>query len=110
MLLQRSMGMTTMGGWLRLAVDGNLARGEHLHGVVVAADATKKTIVSGMKSSVIQAPSTNFATSTTTTVTPVTNAPNPFTRALQPMRAAIFRQCITMPACESVNARNAPTA
>ena len=46
----------------------------------------KKTIVRGMKSSVIQAPSTNFATSTTTTVMPVTNAPSPLTSAL-------FSQC-----------------
>src|SRR5208283_790269 len=64
-----------------------------------------------MNSSVNHAPSTNFATSTTTTVTPVTNAPNPFTSAYFLQCGALaFHQCRTIPACESVNARNAPTA
>src|SRR2546423_13696802 len=43
-------------------------------------------IKTGMKMTVIQAPSANFATRTTMTVTPVTIPPRPFTRAL-------FRQC-----------------
>jgi len=42
---------------------------------------------------------------------PVTVAPSPFTNALfTQCGPRFFRQCITMPACESVNARNAPTA
>jgi len=63
MLLQRSWEYTAMGGWLRIRrVDGNPGKGEELYRMVVAADRAEKTIVDGMKSSVIQAPSTNFAT------------------------------------------------
>src|SRR3989441_340906 len=55
-----------------------------------------------MKSSVIQAPSTNFATSTTTTGMPVTSAPTPLTSALfRQCGPRFFRQCMTSPDCES---------
>ena len=60
---------------------------------------------------VIQAPSANFATRTTMTVMPVTNPPRPLTRALfSQCGPRFFRQCATMPNCESVKARKAPTA
>ena len=58
-----------------------------------------------------QAPSRNLETSTTTSVTPVQTAPAALIaidfRACGPPSR---HQCATIPACESVNARNAPTA
>ena len=64
-----------------------------------------------MKISVIHAPSANFATSTTITVIAVTKPPKPLTSALlNQCGPRFFRQCITMPNCDKVNARNAPTA
>ena len=65
----------------------------------------------GMKRMVIHAPSTNFATRMTRTVMPVTKPPSPLTNALLTQWGPRFlRQCATIPNCESVNARNAPTA
>jgi len=51
------------------------------------------------------------STSTTTTVIPVTSAPSPLTSALlSQCRPRFLSQCTTMPDCESVKARKAPTA
>src|SRR5579883_2997522 len=58
-----------------------------------------------------QAPSVNFAASTTRTVAPVARAPTPLTTMLvRACRPPVRFQCATIPACESVKARNAPTA
>ena len=58
-----------------------------------------------------QAPSRNLETRTTTSVTPVQTAPAAliaidFRACAPPSR----HQCTTIPACESVKARKAPTA
>ena len=59
----------------------------------------------------IHAPSTNFATSTTSSVTPVATAPAALTRMLATRGLPGARtQCTTMPACDSVKARKAPMA
>ena len=57
-------------------------------------------------------PALNFATSTITDVIPVATAPKPFTNAChsRPRCFSIFSQCTTIPACDNVNARNAPIA
>ena len=57
----------------------------------------------------IQAPSANFETTTTTSVMPVATAPTALIHSERRCAPApTRRQCCTMPACESVNARNAP--
>src|SRR5262245_16785300 len=60
---------------------------------------------------VIQAPSVNFAARTTRTVIPVAMPPNPFATMVRTAPGPPTRnQWPTIPACDSVNARNAPTA
>jgi hypothetical protein len=59
---------------------------------------------------VIEAPSVNFATRTTRTVTPVTKPPRPLRALFTQCGPRFFRQCMTMADCESLNARNPPTA
>ena len=79
--------------------------------MIVAADGTKKKISMGIKMMVIQAPSANFASSTTITVIPVTKrAETIYQGLLTQCGPRFFLQCTTMPDCESVKARNAPTA
>ncbi len=58
-----------------------------------------------------QAPSANLETSTTTRVTAVQTAPAAL-MAIDFMACGppTLRQCATIPACDSVNARKAPTA
>src|SRR5664280_2755420 len=71
----------------------------------------RKVLVNGMNSRVIHAPCRNFANRTTTTVTPVTNPPKPLTSTfLRQSGPRFFHQCLTMPDCDSVKARKAPTA
>ena len=66
----------------------------------------------GNSSTTTQAPSANFATTITSAVIPVAKAPSPFTRMLcqVPAHDAVLTQCPTIPTCDKVNARNAPTA
>jgi hypothetical protein len=53
----------------------------------------------------------NFETATTTRVIPVATAPAPLTTSdARAPRPPCRRQCCTIPACESVNARKAPMA
>ena len=60
----------------------------------------------GMKMTVIHAPSTNLATSTTITVIPVTKPPSPFTSALLSQLSPRFlTQCMTIPNCDRVKAK-----
>ena len=70
--------------------------------------------IAGISSTVTHAPSTNFAISTMTVVAPVAIAPSPLMNVLcsRPFARGPFllSQCRTIPACESVKARNAPTA
>ena len=68
-------------------------------------------MISGISSTVIHAPSMNFVNTTTNTVMPVQTAPRPLTS--MPKRdfsPPAFFQCAIIPACDSVKARNAPTA
>jgi len=81
MLLQRSMATTAMGSVPAARAPGQCSRA-HSHCVIVTPHKAKEHDQQRNKRSVIQAPSANFATSTTQTVMPVTKAPKPFTNAL----------------------------
>ena len=68
-------------------------------------------IIPAISSTLTHAPEVNFATSTTISVTPVASAPIPLINMLcRAPRPGLRIQCPTIPACESVNARNAPMA
>ena len=67
--------------------------------------------IAAISRTLTQAPEVNFATSTTTSVTPVATAPRPLTSMFRTAPGPRFlHQWPTIPACESVNARNAPIA
>ena len=75
--------------------------------------ATISRINVGISNATNHAPEVNLAASTMSVVAPVATAPVPLTNMCQPRPvwlASCFCQCFTIPACERVNARNAPIA
>src|SRR6266478_10217342 len=66
----------------------------------------------GNSSTTTHAPAANFATTITITVIPVAKAPSPLTSIPRATSNpdAVRHQCPTIPACDKVNAINAPTA
>src|SRR5437763_12765131 len=61
--------------------------------------------MAGTSTTTTHAPSRNLAATTTSTVVPVDSEPGPLISMLALAPRPAFRfQCITMPACESVNA------
>ena len=78
------------------------------HGRVLG-ERERRALESGVAA--IQAPSRNLLAPTITKVTPVARAPTAFTMALgfHPLLRS-RRQCITIPTCDNVQAKNTPTA
>ena len=110
--LQPRMGRSTTGGFRPRGIERQV--GGHLAAdlAVMSPHARRTNSKSpGISRIMTQAPSRNFDTRTTTRVTPVQTAPAALiTIDFFAWLPASRLQCTTIPACESVNARNAPTA
>ena len=112
-LFHSLIGRMTIGGWMFDTLSGmRIGDLDRTRGGSGAGRRRTARAASGSSSVITHAPSANFATSTTTRVTPVARAPSPLIDDVERRgaRPPARSQCATMPACESVNARNAPTA